>query len=301
MPRKPRTKLQVAPPDEPEDEPPAHEWDPRHYQQDALDARHGCTVAASGGLDAKGRFVGCNGWDESRGDCDRFLLGWHRRAGKDRFGLELIRGEAQQSVGSYWHLYPLQVQAKRAIWNGVDKATETRLLDLVFPPAIRDGKPNDQDLFLRFKNGSTYQLCGSDSYDRLVGSNPLGVLFSEWALCDPQAWAYILPILIENGGWAAFITTYRGRNHAYQMAQKLRLDPRWYIDVRTIDMTRRASGAPVVDAADVEGERASLVALHGRTRADALIREEFYCDPMAAVPGSVYGGAMANMLAERRA
>lgn len=298
--RKARSKAAIPPPaPEPEEIPP-QEFDARHYQRDFFNAREGLDVPQTGGLDAKGRFVGCNGWDSKRGACDRFLLPWHRRAGKDRTGLELIREESQKRVGSYWHLYPLQVQAKRAIWNGVDPQTETRLLDLVFPPAMRQDE-NSQDLFFRFRNGSTYQLCGSDNYDRLVGSNVVGVLLGEWALCDPRAWAYILPILLENGGWAAFIYTYRGRNHAYQMAQKLRHDPRWYVDVRTINMTRRANGAPVVSAADVEAERTSLVAMHGRTRADAMIREEFYMDPMAALPGSVYGGSMSALIAEGRA
>lgn len=295
-----RRKLAIEAPASPELEIPLQEFDARHYQVDFFDARHGRTVAASGGLDAKGRFVGCNGWDKSRGPCDRFSLNWHRRAGKDRTGLELIREELETKVGSYWHLYPMQVQAERAIWNGVDPQTKTRLMDLVFPPAMVKHS-NDQKLFKRFVNESTYQLCGSDNYDRLVGSNVLGVVFSEWALCDPRAWPYIMPILVENGGWAAFITTYRGRNHAYQMAQKLRLDPRWYVDVRTIEMTRRANGNRVVSPEDVEAERASLIAMHGRTRADAMIREEFYCDPMAALPGSVYGGSVANMLAEGRA
>lgn len=295
-----RKRQQVARPFEPPEELEEHVYDRRHYQQDLWNARHGITVPASGGLNAKNQFVGCNGWDAARGPCGRFLAIWHRRAGKDREGLELIREESLASVGSYWHLYPLQVQAKRAIWNGVDNATSTRLLELVFPEATRK-ETNNQDLFIRFTNESTYQLCGSDAYDRLVGSNPRGVLFSEWALCDPRAWAYIMPILVENGGWAAFITTYRGRNHAYQMAQKLRLSLDWYVDVRPIDMTRRANGNRVITTKDVEAERDSLVAMHGAARAHAMIREEMYCDPMAALPGSVYGSSVANMLAERRA
>lgn len=293
-------RLQVAPPQKPEDELPPYEWDPRHYQQDALDARAGRTVAASGGLNAKGHYVGCNGWDKSRGRCNRFLLALHRRAGKDRFGLELIRQEMQTTVGSYWHLYPLQVQAKRAIWNAVDTSTETRLLELLFPTATR-AQTNDQDLFIRFKDDNTYQLCGSDNYDRLVGANPRGVLLTEWALCDPTAWGYLAPILMENGGWAAFMGTYRGPNHMFQMVQRLHLDPSWYVDVRTIDTTFRANGSPVVPPEAVAAERAGYVALYGRARAEALIREEMYCDPRAALPGSVYGSSMASMIAEGRA
>ncbi len=184
---------------------PAQQWDPRTYQAEVFAARHGADVEPRGGPDVS--LGGCNGWAGPE-QCARFLLIWHRRAGKDRTGLELVREEADTRVGSYWHLYPLQVQAKRAIWNAVDPATELRLMDLVFPPAMVEDQ-DERDLFKRFRNGSTYQLCGSDAYDRLVGSNPLGVLFSEWALCDPRAWAYIMPILVENGGWAAFITTPR--------------------------------------------------------------------------------------------
>ncbi|WP_316859943.1 hypothetical protein [uncultured Cohaesibacter sp.] len=62
-------------------------------------------------------------------------------------------------------------------------------------------------------------MAGSDNYDSLVGSNPVGVVFSEWALANPAAWDYIRPILLENGGWALFITTPRGRNHAYSTHQ----------------------------------------------------------------------------------
>lgn len=254
---------------------PAHEWAPRNYQRAALDAFDSGTK--------------------------RLLLVWHRRAGKDRFGLELIRSEADKRVGSYWHLYPLHVQAERAIWNGVDPETKTRLLDLVFPPVMRvDEQPSK--MFMRFRNGSTYQLLGSDKYDRLVGSNVLGVLFSEWALCDPHAWPYIMPILVENGGWAAFITTYRGRNHAYQMAKMLAKNPDWYVDVRAIDTTQRADGTPVVAPRDVQSERDSLLAIHkSPARVDAILQEEFYCNPMASSPGSIYGGAVAKMLAEGRA
>jgi phage terminase large subunit len=72
-------------------------------------------------------------------------------------------------------------------------------------------------MLIRFKCGSTWQVIGSDNYDALVGSPPVGVVFSEWALSNPQAWSLIRPILAENGGWAIFITTPRGRNHAHRM------------------------------------------------------------------------------------
>lgn len=280
------------------------EWKPRDYQQAALDAFEGRDVEPwSATVTYEGRpvKVGSNGWSSSKGPCRRMLLGWHRRAGKDRFGLELIRREADRRIGAYWHLYPLKVQAQTAIWNFVDPELRRRVLDAVFPPDWR-ADTAERDMFIRGKNGATYQLQGSDYYNRLVGSNTLGALFSEWALCDPNAWPYIMPILVENGGWAVFISTFRGRNHAWQMAQRLMSSPDWYVDIRSIENTHRLDGRPVVSRADVMRERESLVAMHSSTaRADAQIREEFFCDPMAALPGSIYGGAMASMLREGRA
>src|SRR3954453_16142800 len=54
-------------------------------------------------------------------------------------------------------------------------------------------------------NGSIWQMAGSDNFDSLVGSNPVGVVFSEWALSHPDAWECLRPILVENEGWALFI------------------------------------------------------------------------------------------------
>jgi phage terminase large subunit len=82
-------------------------------------------------------------------------------------------------------------------------------------------------MFIEFDNGSTWQVVGSDNYNSLVGSPPVGVVFSEWALAKPDAWTYMRPILAENGGWALFIWTPRGRNHA-TMAFDARADPNWF-------------------------------------------------------------------------
>lgn len=238
-----------------------HNWTPRHYQQRALD-------------------------QFDRG-IRRQMLIWHRRAGKDSFALNLSAIQSQAAVGSYWHLFPLHVQAKRAIWRGLDNEGR-KFIDQAFPPPLR-ADVNNTDMFIEFKNGSTWQLVGSDYYDRLVGANVLGVVFSEWALCDPRAWDYVRPIIRANNGWAVFISTYRGRNHCYQMAQRLKGNPDWYVDIRDITQTSKADGSPVLSAADIEAERAEGMS-------EAMIRQEYFCDPMAAPEGSVYGHVMGRLL-----
>ena len=132
---------------------------------------------------------------------------WHRRAGKDSVALNLTARDMFRRVGSYWHLFPEQTQARRALWNGID-GQGRRIIDQVFPAALRR-RTNAQDMLIEMVNGSIWQMAGSDNYDRLVGSNPVGVVFSEWSLAHPEAWDYIRPILVENGGWALFIFTPR--------------------------------------------------------------------------------------------
>lgn len=218
----------------------------------------------------------------------RFFLAWHRRAGKDVFGLDFGRERSQERIGSYWHLFPFHVQARRAIWKGIDARTGERFIDRAFPEAMRE-YTNDTEMSVTFKNGSTWQMLGSDNYDRLVGANPAGVIFSEYALCDPAAWDYIRPILVENKGWAMFITTFRARNHAWRMYEALRSNPNWYVDLRTINDTCRNDGSPIVTSADVEKE-----IKEGMSR--SLAQQEFYCDPDAANTGAIFSKQYARLL-----
>lgn len=88
-------------------------------------------------------------------------------------------------------------------------------------------------------NGSIIQLIGADNIDRIVGTNPIGVIFSEYSLMKPNVWEFIRPILAENGGWAGFIFTPRGMNHAWKLLQVALANPEeWYVSVLGVDDTK---------------------------------------------------------------
>lgn len=217
------------------------------------------------------------------------MLAWHRRAGKDIFGMSLARRQSQREVGGYWHFYPKHVQAKRAIWNGVDPRTEKNFVDFAFADLVEH--QNNTDMFLQLKGGSTWQLLGSDNYDRMMGGNARGVVFSEWALCDPRAWDYIRPIILENKGWAVFITTFRGRNHAWQMFRRMSGNAEWYVDIRPVTTTFDVHGQRIITDVDIERERAEGMS-------ERLIQQEYFCNPAAAVPGAVYALATERLKAD---
>ena len=43
-------------------------------------------------------------------------------------------------------------------------------------------RTRDAEMMIHFSNGSTWQVVGSDNFNSLVGSPPMGVVFSEWSL-----------------------------------------------------------------------------------------------------------------------
>lgn len=218
--------------------------------------------------------------DKFNDGIQRHLLIWHRRAGKDVFSMSKARQESMKRIGAYVHFFPKHIQGRRAIWQGVDPKKGARFIDIAFGDIEADR--NNTEMFMEMMNGSTWQLLGSDNYDRLVGSNIVGAVFSEWALCDPRAWDYIRPMILENNGWVIFITTYRQRNHAWQMVQQLKDNPEWYVDVRDIHGTTDIDGNPILTDKDMESERAGGMS-------EAMLQQEYFCNPEAVAEGSIYG------------
>lgn len=232
-------------------------------------------------------------WQAWERGVKRSLLIWHRRAGKDEIALHKGAVAAHQRPATYWHMLPEYAQARKAIWNAVNPHTGKRRIDEAFPHELRENT-NDHEMFIRFKSGSTWQVVGSDRYNAAVGTPPAGIVFSEWALSNPAAWAYLAPILLENGGWADFITTPRGRNHAKTMYDMARTNSSWFAQVLTV----RDTGAVSPEA--VEEQRREYYSLFGADQGDALIEQEYYCSFEAAILGSYWGREMAQIEREGR-
>lgn len=232
-------------------------------------------------------------WKALESGIKRLALAWHRRSGKDEIALHWAACQAMQRVGPYWHMLPMASQARKAIFDAVNPRTGQRRIDDAFPKEIREST-RENDMFIRFKNGSTWQVVGSDNYNALVGSPPVGIVFSEYALADPSAWALLRPILAENGGWALFISTTRGRNHFQKLVDYAKTADDWYGETLTVEDT----GALSMEA--IETERRELTAERGPEEAAAIIAQEYYCDADASIPGAYYGALMSKATKEQR-
>lgn len=218
---------------------------------------------------------------------------WHRRSGKDDLALNWAASAAHRRIGTYWHMLPEASQARKAIWEAIDSHTGKRRIDQAFPKEIRE-TTRENEMFIRFKCGSTWQVLGSDNYDSLVGSPPVGVVASEWALANPKSWAYLRPILAENGGWAAFITTPRGKNHAERMYRSLQADPAAFVQ----KLTALDTGVFTKDVLD--RERAAYIADYGEKDGNVLYESEYLCSFEAPVIGAIYPKELANAKADNR-
>ena len=216
------------------------------------------------------------------GKIRKFIKVWHRRSGKEKVDTNVVAKQMQQDVGTYFYIFPTYSQGKKILWEGMDK-DGFRFIDH-FPKSILDGKPNDSEMKLRYKNGSLFQIIGSDNINSIVGTNPKGCIFSEYSLQDPRAWDFMRPIIAENGGWALFNMTPRGENHGKDLWDLAGQDPEnWFNQLLTVDDTH-AITQEVLDQ-----ERKEIIRLHGN---DALYQQEYMCSFTAPIPGSYYASHM---------
>lgn len=206
----------------------------------------------------------------------RAVLMWPRRHGKDDACLHQTAIQLMKIPGTYWFMLPQYGQARKAIWDAVNKHTGLRRIDEAFPKEIR-ARVNESEMKIVFKNGSVWQVCGSDNYNALVGSNPAGIVFSEYALSDPQAWDYLSPILDENNGWAIFNSTVRGQNHFTQLAHIAKGDPNWFYS------NVRASEAGVFTAEQLEQIKQEYIRRRGYDMGLGMFLQEYENDENAFV------------------
>jgi phage terminase large subunit len=232
-------------------------------------------------------------WDYLEGGGKRAVEVAHRRWGKDDVALHWTASSAHEIIGNYWHMLPLANQARKAIWDAVNPHTGLRRIDEAFPHALRE-TTRESDMFIRFKCGSSWQVLGSDNYLAQIGSPPVGVVFSEWSLADPEVWSQLRPILRENGGWALFIYTPKGKNHGWTTLKFAESEPGWYADVQPASETGMFTEQALAE------ELREYISEYGEDDGRAYFDQEYNCSFNAPLLGSYYGSYLGKARAEGR-
>lgn len=210
----------------------------------------------------------------------RVLCIMPRRAGKDITAFNLMIRAAIKQVGMYYYIFPTYSQAKKVIWDAITNSGE-KFLDYI-PPTWVEGK-NSQEMKISLKNRSIIQLVGSDNVDHLVGTNPRGVVFSEYALQSPLAYQFLRPILLANDGWALFISTPRGKNHMWELYNIAKESPDWWTYKLSVEDTNH------IPIYEIEKERAEGL------MSDDLIQQEYFCSFEMGVEGAYYSKYLDRM------
>lgn len=237
----------------------------------------------------------------------RAVMVWHRRAGKDFTAINICATKMLERVGLYWHLLPTYKQGRKIIWDGFT-SDGRKIIDATFPKELLAGPPRNDLMQIRLKNGSIYQVVGTDDIDSLVGSNPIGCIFSEYSIQNPAAWNLIRPILSENGGWAIFVYTARGRNHGYELLQQAKRTG-WFTQLLTVDHTKKelltVEGQPMYDD---KGKKIWVPVISKEViqedrdtgMPEELVQQEYWCSFDASLVGSYYGQHMSEALLDGR-
>lgn len=179
-------------------------------------------------------------------------------------------------------MLPEYRQARKAIWDAINPHTGRKRIDEAFPPELRRST-NQVEMKIEFHCKSIWQVVGSDNFNSLIGSPPVGIVYSEWAVADPRAHGFLRPILAENGGWSLFIYTSRGYNHGFATYEAARNDPSAFAQRLT------ALETPVFSAEVLESEHRAYIDEYGQYEGDALYRQEYLCDFSAANIGAILG------------
>lgn len=192
--------------------------------------------------------------------------------GKDLAAWWLCIRKMVQKPTQIYFVYPTYSQGKKILWEGLDN-NGFPLLDYL--PKELIASKNGQEMSIKLINGSFFKIVGSDEPDRLVGTNPQFLVFSEYALQNENAWKFLRQVIAANMGTACFISTPRGRNAFYDLYEYAKTQPdEWFVSKLTVDDTKH------ITPEELEKER--------RECSEDLIQQEFFTSFSLGIEGSYY-------------
>jgi hypothetical protein len=205
------------------------------------------------------------------------VLSLHRRFGKTVFAInELVDQSIRCSKKNpqYAYVAPTYGQAKRVAWDQLKEYTKNI-------PGITY---NEADLRLEIPRPSSRDkikiiLLGAENPAAIRGIYLDGVILDEYAEMNPEVWTSVVrPALSDRMGWAIFLFTPRGRNHAYDLYMMAQTQPDWFVK------SYKASETGIIPLSELEAARAMM--------SESEYEQEFECSFSAALVGAYFGKEM---------
>lgn len=215
----------------------------------------------------------------------KICLVWGRRSGKDLVAFNLMIRAAIRKTGVYFYMLPTFSQARKVIWDSITN-DGVRFIDFIPKDIVK--ATNSQELKITLVNGSVIQLLGSDNYDAIVGTNPIFIVLSEFALADPRALELFRPILNANNGTLIIVSTPRGKNTFHDIYQTALKSKEWFCQKLSVEDTRH-----------IPLERIEKDIEEGLVSPD-LVQQEYYCSFEQGAEGSYYAKYIQDMRLQDR-
>lgn len=181
-------------------------------------------------------------------DKSRFrVVSWGRQTGKSTGCLNELLAKAWENPGTrYWFIMPTFDQAKGMYRRTVGMLWNCRGVLL---------KKNQTELRIKLINQSEIVFKSGEVFDNLRSETLHGVIIDEVRDQRPELWNMVIrPMLATTQGWAAFVSTPRGYDHFYDLAESAKVDKsgEWSF------MHMPATESPLWPASEIESIKRSM-------------------------------------------
>jgi len=204
------------------------------------------------------------------------VLVCHRRFGKTVCMINhLIRSAllSKQKNPRYAYISPTFKQSKSIAWDYMKQ----------FTSKIPYTKFNETELRVDLPNGARITLLGAENSDGLRGIYLDGCVIDEYANVHSKLFPEIIrPALSDRKGYCVFIGTPQGmNNNFYELYQHAQGADDWFNYIAKASDTKIVDPEELVKAKEVMG--------------DKKYQQEFECDWIANIEGSIYNDALVKM------
>ena len=209
------------------------------------------------------------------------VLVCHRRFGKTVCMINHLLMAALTSKVSnprYAYIAPTFKQAKSIAWDYIKQFTHKI-------PGVRF---NETELRVDLPNKARITLLGSENCDGLRGIYLDGCVIDEYANVNDRLFPEIIrPALSDRKGFCIFIGTPQGmNNNFYELFQHAKGADDWFYFKAKASETKVVDQDELTKAKEVMGEN--------------KFKQEFECDWIANIEGSIYGKTLAKMENQRQ-
>lgn len=122
---------------------------------------------------------------------------WSRRGGKDKTAFTYAVNKMVEQPMNVVLVFPTKEQGRKSFWNNIEN-DGFKTIDAIPDELIASKR--DDEMLIRLKNGSTFQVLGTKDPDALRGANGKLYIFSEFVDIDSAAYDVVVPIVEVNGG-----------------------------------------------------------------------------------------------------